>query len=72
MAYTVIQFYPNTGLKVRATEHKTKTDAYETINICRNYADVPYVAVDGKGNIFDICTFDMTRQQMADLIEECL
>lgn len=70
--YKIIQFYPSLGLKVRALEFKTKKEAYETINICRNYADVPYVAIDGKGNIFDICTFDMTRQEMANLIEECL
>lgn len=70
--FKVIQFYPNLGIKVRVTKHKTKKDAYDTINICRNYADVPYVAIDSSGKIFDICTFDMTRREMADLIEECL
>lgn len=70
--YKVIQFYPNCGLPVRVTGHKTKQEAYETINICRNYADVPYVAIDGSGNIFDICTFGMTKQEMAKLIEENL
>lgn len=54
------------------TQHKTKQDAYDTINICRNYADVPYIAIDRQGNIFDICTFDMTKQEMAKLIEENL
>jgi len=70
--YKVLQFYPNLGIKVRALGFKTKREAYETINICRNYADVPYVAIDDNGNIFDICTFDMTRQEMAKLIEENL
>ena len=70
--YKVLQFYPNLGIKVRVTEHKTKNEAYETINICRNYADVPYVAIDGNGKIFDICTFEMTRQEMAKMIEENL
>ena len=70
--YTVIQFYPNLGLKVRCLEYKTLKGAYEAINICRNYAEVPYIALDKNGEIFDICTFDMTRKQMAELIEECL
>lgn len=70
--YKIIQFYPSLGLKARLLTFKTKKEACETINICRNYADVPYVAIDGKGDIFDICTFDMTRQEMANLIEECL
>ncbi len=70
MSFLVFQFYPNLGIKVRVTEHKTKQDAYETINICRNYADVPYLAIDSKGKIFDICTFDLTREQMAQMIEE--
>ena len=72
MAYRVLQFYPNLGLKVRVTEHKTRADAYETINICRNYADIPYCAIDSKGHIFDICTFDLSREEMARLIEENL
>ena len=68
--YYVFQFYPNLGLRVRVTEHKTKREAIEVINICRNYAGIPYLATDSKGNIFDICTFDLTRKQMAQMIEE--
>lgn len=70
MSYKVFQFYPNLGIKVRVLEYKTKDEAYETINICRNYAEVPYLAIDGKGKIFDICTFELTREQMAKMIEE--
>jgi len=73
MSYKVIQFYPNIEkLLVRVTEHKTKAEAYETINICRNYASVPYVAINANGDIFDIETFDMSREEMARLIQEYL
>lgn len=70
MSYKVLEFYPNLALKVRVTEHETKSEAYDVINICRNYAEVPYVAIDSRGSIFDVCTFGMKREEMARLIRE--
>ena len=70
MKYRVFQFYRNLGMPVIIHEYDTKAEAYEDINICRNYANVPYLATDKKGKIFDICTFDMSREEMAKLLME--
>lgn len=70
MVYRVFQFFPNLGIKVRITEHQTKEDAYETINICRNYAEVPYIATDRNGKIFDMKTFGLSRRDIAHMLEE--
>ena len=72
MKYKVIQFYPNLGTPVIVHGFQTKADAYEDINICRNYAEVPYIAIDSNGKIFDACTFGLDRNEMARLIEENL
>lgn len=70
--YKVIQFYPNLGTPCIVHGYDSKSEAYEDINICRNYAEVPYIAIDEKGEIFDACTFGLDRKEMAKLIEENL
>lgn len=71
MTYTVIQFYPGLGVPVRAVEYKKYSEAIETVNICRNYAEVPYLLLrDGK--IIDFAEFDLGRKAMAEMIEKYL
>ena len=70
--YQVFAFYPHLGdaVKVRVTEYRTKGEAYDYISGLR-MCDTPYLA-HKNGNIFDVETYDLTREIMADMIEKYL
>ena len=69
--YQVFAFYPNINLKVRVTEYKTKAEAYEYISGLR-MCETPYAAWKNWKNMFDIETYDLTREIMAEMVQKYL
>ena len=69
--YQVFAFYPNGGLKVRVTEYKTQNEAYEYISALR-MSDTPYAAWKNWKELFDIETYELTRETMAEMVQKYL
>lgn len=68
--YQVFAFYPSLGIKVRVTEYKSKSEAFEYCGALR-LCDTPYL-MHKNGKVIDIATYDLTREQMAEMIEKYL
>ena len=69
--YQVSAFYPNIPLKIRVTEHKTKGEAYEYIGGLR-MCETPYAAWKDWKEMFDIETYDLTREIMDEMVKKYL
>ena len=69
--YQVFAFYPNIPLKVRVTEYRNKAEAYEYISGLR-MCETPYAAWKGWKEMFDLETYDLTLEQMAEMIQKYL
>ena len=66
--YLVLAFYPTLGIKVRITEYKSKNEAFEYVSGLR-FCETPYMILkDGK--VIDIETYDLTKEQMAEMVEQ--
>lgn len=70
MRYTVIEFYHNLGIKVRAVQYDNKDEAFEHCGQLKWFIETPYILVDEAGNILDFECFDMEPKEMARLIDE--
>ena len=69
--YQVFAFYPNIPLKVRVTEYRSKAEAYEYIGGLR-MCETPYAAWKNWKELFDLETYGLTREQMAELVHKHL
>ena len=67
--YQVFAFYPNLGIKVRLTEYSSTAEMYEYISGLR-LCDTPYVAYQNYKKMVDLETYDMTREQLAQMLSE--
>lgn len=68
--YRVLAFYPSLGIKVRVTEYKARDEAYDYISGLR-FCDTPYLVLKND-NVIEIETYDLTREQMAEMVEKYL
>ena len=66
--YQVFAFYPHIPM-VRVTEHRNKAEAYEYISGLR-MCETPYAAWKNWKELFDLETYNLTREQMAELVQK--
>lgn len=68
----VLAFFKNLGKDgfVRGTDYDTKPEAYKYISSLR-MCETPYCAFEGD-KMFDIETYDMTRKEMAEMVEKTI
>lgn len=69
--HQVLAFYENLGIKVRVTEHTNRQEMMDYISGLR-MCDTPYMVMRNFQEIVEIETFGMTRERMAELVEEFL
>ena len=69
--YQVFAFYPDLGVKVRVTEYKSQAEAYEYISGLR-MCETPYAAWKDWKEMFDLETYGLTREQMAEMVQKYL
>lgn len=66
--WKILAFYPRLGIKVRVTEHRDISEAMQYINGLIA-TETPYLALC-HSKVIEVREFDMTREEMAELVEK--